>query len=66
MRPMIAAPVTDLPAPDSPTTPEDLARADVERDVVHRPQRAVAGRKLDAEAGDREQRPVVPFTAISG
>ena len=35
---------------------QHLARRDVERDVVHRAQRAVARRELDAKADDREQR----------
>ena len=35
-RPMIAMPVSDLPAPDSPTTPSTSPRRDVEGHVVHR------------------------------
>ena len=35
---------------------QHLARRDLERDVVDRAQRAVARRKLDAQARDREQR----------
>ena len=35
---------------------EDLARRDVERDVVEREQRAAPGRELDAQVADFEQR----------
>ena len=55
-RPMIAAPVSDLPAPDSPTTPRISPGAIVERDVVERDQRAAARRELDPEVPDFEQR----------
>jgi hypothetical protein len=55
-RPMMAAPVSDLPAPDSPTTPRISPGCDVERDVVQRQQRAAARGELDAQVADFEQR----------
>jgi hypothetical protein len=44
-RPMIAAPVSDLPAPDSPTTPRISPGRDREGDVVERDQPCRAGRE---------------------
>jgi hypothetical protein len=46
------APVSDLPAPDSPTTPRISPGCDVEGNVVQRAQRAAATRKLDHEVFD--------------
>ena len=54
-RPMIAAPVSDLPAPDSPTTPSTSPGRDVEAHVVDRDQRAAARGELDAQVADCEQ-----------
>ena len=60
IRPMMAVPVIDLPAPDSPTTPSTSPRRDVEGDVVDRGQRAAPGRKLDPQIADAEHgRPVI-------
>ena len=55
-RPMIAAAVSDLPAPDSPTTPSTSPGAIVEADIVDRDQSAAAGRQLDPQVLDLEQR----------
>ena len=48
-RPMIAAPVSDLPAPDSPTTPSTSPGAISNETSSQRGQRAAPGRKLDAQ-----------------
>ena len=49
-------PVTDLPAPDSPTTPSTSPLRDVERDAVDRVQRAAAGDELDRRGCGRRGR----------
>jgi hypothetical protein len=56
IRPMIAAPVSDLPAPGFPDDAQHLAGRDRERHVVDRDQRAASRRKLDAEIADLQQR----------
>ena len=48
-RPMIALPTVDLPAPDSPTTPEHVPRLHRQRHAVHRDQRPAAARELHPE-----------------
>ncbi len=67
-RPMMAAPVSDLPAPDSPTTPRISPGAMSKRDVVQRQQRAAARGELDAQVLDFEQRVRVigVFSAVAG
>ena len=52
--PITAAPVTDLPAPDSPTTPSTSPRRDVEGDAVDGLQHAAAGDELDPQVADGE------------
>ena len=59
-RPMIAAPVSDLPAPDSPTTPRISPGAMSNEMSSSATQRAAAGRELDAQvAGPRAAGPVI-------
>ena len=53
---MIAMPVSDLPAPDSPTTPSTSPRLDGEGHVVDGDQRAAPGRELDPQVVHFEQR----------
>ena len=52
----MAAPVIDLPAPDSPTTPRISPGAIAKRHVVDRDQAAAAAGKLDPQVLDFEQR----------
>ena len=56
IRPMIAAPVSDLPAPDSPTTPSTSPGAMVNETSCDGDQRAAPRRELDAQALDGQQR----------
>ena len=53
--PMIAVPVIDLPAPDSPDHAQHLAGRDVEAHVVDRHQRPAPRVELDAQVADAEQ-----------
>jgi hypothetical protein len=61
--PMIAAPVSDLPAPDSPTTPKHLARRDLEADIVDREQRRAASASLRNLGDDRLEERLGKFSA---
>ena len=54
--PMIENPVTDLPDPDSPTSPSTSPRCERERDLVDGAQQAVAGLEFGRQPLDREQR----------
>ena len=49
---MMAAPVIDFPAPDSPTTPSTSPGGDRERNTVDRDQRAAARREFDPQVID--------------
>ena len=51
----MAAPVSDLPAPDSPTTPSTSPGAMSNDTSSTRDQRAAPGRELDAQVADVEQ-----------
>ena len=53
-RPITAAPVSDLPAPDSPTTPRISPAPIVERDAVDRLEPAVARVERDFEVAHLE------------
>ena len=53
---MIAVPVIDLPAPDSPTTPSTSPGANVEAHVVDGRERAPARVELHAQVPHLEQR----------
>ena len=54
MRPMTAEPVTDLPAPDSPTTPSTSPLAMSKEIAVDGLQDAAAGDELDPQIADGE------------
>ena len=67
-RPMIAAPVSDLPAPDSPTTPSTSPGAIVERDVVDRASaacRAASGTRRAGVADLEQQREAAALIAAA-
>ena len=50
-RPMMAAPVSDLPAPDSPTTPR-TSPASIEKDTSSSARSAAARGELHAQVAD--------------
>ena len=51
-RPMMAIDDTDLPDPDSPTTPSTSPARQIEGDVADGVHHAVVGREIDAEVLD--------------
>ena len=55
-RPMIASPVSDLPAPDSPTTPSTSPGAMSKETPSSATQRPLSRGEFDLEIADREQR----------
>ena len=54
--PITPRPSVDLPQPDSPTKPEDLAGPDLEADAVDGPHRAARGAVPDPQVADGQHR----------